>query len=174
MTDHLSADIGTATARTSDDFRTMMRVFPTGVAIVTTTDLEGRPWGMTCSSMCSVTLTPPTLLICLRADSPTLAAIVVRGTFAVNLLHDDAQPAAELFASGDPCRFDRVTWHLDAGALGPHLQDDSLGIADCRVTKTLPIGDHEVVFGEAVGIGQTRGRSPLLYGFRRYSKWFDN
>ncbi|WP_439678565.1 flavin reductase family protein [Embleya sp. MST-111070] len=154
-----------------EGFRAMMRGFPTGVAVVTTTDPDGRPWGMTCSSVCSVTLEPPTLLVCLRAASPTLAALRRRGAFAVNLLHDDAQATAELFASGTPDRFERVEWYADPDHESPHLAADAHAVADCRVDRTLPVGDHVVVFGEVLGITRRRGRWPLLYGLRRYMRW---
>ncbi|MGH3530178.1 MAG: flavin reductase family protein, partial [Pseudonocardiaceae bacterium] len=51
---------------TPDDFRTLMSVFPTGVAVVTTLGQDGSPQGMTCSALASVTPYPPTLLVCLR------------------------------------------------------------------------------------------------------------
>ncbi|MFC0435409.1 flavin reductase family protein [Kutzneria buriramensis] len=153
-----------------DRFRTMMRGFPTGVAVVTATDLAGQPWGMTCSSVCSVTLDPPTLLISLRSASPTLAAILGCGRFTVNLLHDRAWRTAELFASGNPGRFDLVDWDLDADSAGPHLGSDAHAAADCRVGTTVPAGDHTVVFGEAYRITLRPGH-PLLYGLRGYRRW---
>jgi flavin reductase (DIM6/NTAB) family NADH-FMN oxidoreductase RutF len=159
-------------AATAGAFCGMMRGFPTGVAIVTATDLSGRPWGMTCSSVCSVTLSPPTLLACLRAGSPTLAAILIRGEFAVNLLHERAQPVAELFASGRPDRYDLVSWHLDGDDAGPHLRADSHAIADCRLHGSVPAGDHVVIFGEVFRVTRQPAECrPLLYGLRRYSRW---
>ena len=149
----------------------MMRGFPTGVAVVTVTDLAGAPRGMTCSSVCSVTLEPPTLLVCLRTGSPTLAAILARGEFVVNLLHEHARSTAELFASGDPDRFDQVAWWSDGESSGPHLRRDAHAIADCRVLMPLPVGDHMVVFGEIVRVSTRTERRPLLYGLRRYGKW---
>jgi flavin reductase (DIM6/NTAB) family NADH-FMN oxidoreductase RutF len=151
----------------------MMQGFPSGVAIVTATNLTGQPWGMTCSSVCSVTLEPPTLLVCLRAESPTLAAILVRGKFAVNILHEGAQATAELFASGNPNRFDQVRWYLDCDCAGPHLRDDNLAVADCRLGKTFLVGDHVVVFGEIFNVSRRSGYRPLLYGLRRYGSWPD-
>jgi flavin reductase (DIM6/NTAB) family NADH-FMN oxidoreductase RutF len=171
MTESIDSMTRSAGSATPDGFRAMMRGFPTGVAIVTATDLSGQPWGLTCSSVCSVTLDPPTLLVCLRSASPTLAAIVVRGEFAVNLLHDNAQDTAELFASGAPDRFDQVGWHQNAEAAGPHLRDDVHAVADCRISTTFPVGDHVVVFGEVMRVGRRADRKPLLYGFRRYGSW---
>jgi len=153
------------------DFRSLMAGFPSGVAVVTALGPDGQPWGMTCSSVCSVTLRPPTLLICVRHGSPTLEAILRRSLFTVNMLHDGAQPTAMLFASGAPKRFDQVQWSIGPGDGGPHLSDDSHAVADCRVVRAEPVGDHMVVFGEALRVSQRSGHRPLLYGLRRYAAW---
>ncbi|ONI78132.1 oxidase [Actinosynnema sp. ALI-1.44] len=153
------------------DYRSFMSRFPTGVSIVTAKDPSGRPWGMTCSSVCSVALEPPTLLVCLRVGSPTLAAILRQSTFAVNLLHEGAQPAAELFASGAADRFDRVRWAAGPGAGGPHLLDHAHAVAHCQVSGTCPVGDHTVVFGEVYQTSRQEGQRPLLYGMRSYAAW---
>ncbi|WP_189135845.1 flavin reductase family protein [Wenjunlia tyrosinilytica] len=156
------------------DFRTLMSLFPTGVAVIGALDSVGRPWGMTCSSLCSVSLSPPTLLVCVRSGSPTLDALERAGTFSVNLLHHSARDVAELFASGDPDRFHRTSWHLpDATAAGPHLRDAAHAVGDCRVDGVRRVGDHTVVFGRVVrvSVGTGTQRAPLLYGLRRYAAW---
>ncbi len=149
-------------------FRSFMAGFPTGVAVVTVVDTDGTPRGMTCSSLCSVTLLPPTLIVCLRTGSPTLAAIRRRGAFAVNLVRGEARTTAELFACGAPDRFDLVRWQTGTG--GPHLPDDAHAIADCAVRRAEPVGDHHVVFGEVLRVGVFNAPDPLLYGMRRYAR----
>jgi flavin reductase (DIM6/NTAB) family NADH-FMN oxidoreductase RutF len=153
------------------DFRSLMARFPTGVAIVTTTAADGEPRGMTVSSVCSVTLSPPTLLVCLRKGSPTLEAIVERAAFTVNFLHGKAQSVAELFASGAPDRFDLIPWDTPTAAPGPHLSADAHSIADCRVSRTEHVGDHIVVFGEAFQVSRYDEHAPLMYGLREYQTW---
>lgn len=152
-------------------FRTMMAGFPTGVAVVTAFGAEGVRRGMTCSSVCSVALTPPTLLVCLRRGSPTLDAALHGGGFAVNLLHGRAQAAAELFASGASNRFDLITLSEGPDHAGPHLTHDAHTVADCHVVGTHPVGDHVVVLGEVYRIGAHGDGEPLLYGKRRYRTW---
>ncbi|MGH4025998.1 MAG: flavin reductase family protein [Pseudonocardiaceae bacterium] len=157
---------------TSTDFCSLMASFPTGVAILTTFGPDGTVRGMTCSSVCSVTLTPPTLLVCVRQGSATLDSILLRSMFAVNLLHNAAAATARLFASGAPDRFEAVRWHIDADAAGPHLTDDAHAVAHCHVSRTQPIGDHVVVFGEVYRIRQqTADWQPLMYGMRHYAAW---
>ncbi len=153
-----------------NSFRSLMSEFPSGVVVVTTLDPDGEPRGMTCSSLCSVTDTPPTLLVCLRGESPTLAAVLRRGEFAVNFLHSGAQHVAELFSSpAARNRFDLVSW--TAGRGGPHIGDHAHAIADCRVARTGDGGSHVVVFGEVRDVTLRRGQVPLLYGRRRYNAW---
>ncbi|MEV0693891.1 flavin reductase family protein [Streptomyces sp. NPDC050388] len=174
MTEHAPArTVAADSSRTATPhgFRALMSAFPSGVVVVTALDADGVPRGMTCSSMCSVALDPPTLLVCLRTDSPTLAAVRDSGGFALGLLHEDARETALLFASGDPHRFNRVRWEQDAEAAGPHLPDAARATADCEVLDARPTGDHTVVIAgvrRIVGHGEL---PPLLYGLRAFHRW---
>ncbi|MEV6808862.1 flavin reductase family protein [Streptomyces sp. NPDC051132] len=154
--------------------RTMMSRFPTGVAVLTTTDHDGMPHGMTVSSVCSVSLAPPVLLVCLRIGSPTLRSVLKSGRFAVNLLHGGARAVAELFASGAPDRFDHVRWEYDRSdpcAAGPRLFHDAHAVADCLVVDQHASGDHLVVFGSVTRVTPYTDRQPLVYGRREYRVW---
>jgi flavin reductase (NADH) len=153
------------------DIRPLMATFPTGVGVITAMGIDGHPWGMTCTSICSVTLEPPTILVCLRRESPTLGAVLASGAFALNLLHDSARPTAELFASGAPDRFSQVSWHVSTACKGPHLVDAAHTIADCQVIYSETVGSHIVVFGEVRRITRQSDALPLLYGLRRYMCW---
>lgn len=151
----------------AEAFRNFMTVYFTGVAVVTSNDRDDQPKGLTCNSLSSVTLAPPTLLVCLAVGTGTLAAVQASGGFAVNLLHDAGRPAAELFASPTPNRFDHVTWRRSPCLGLPWLADDACAVAECRVTDTKMVGDHAVVFGEVANVEHRPG-SPLLYGRRTY------
>jgi flavin reductase (DIM6/NTAB) family NADH-FMN oxidoreductase RutF len=159
------------TTVSSQGFCELMATFPSGVSVVAAFDAAGRPWGMTCTALCSVTTAPPTLLACLRQGGPTLDAVLGTGAFTVNLLHEGARGTAELFASRDPDRFAKISWHAPANGLGPHLTTAAQATADCRVTEVSPIGDHMVVFGQVVRAGLADNGAPLLYGLRRYGRW---
>src|SRR5215472_16573298 len=143
---------GPGGAVSPDDYRALMAGFPTGVAVVTAAGPGGRPAGMTCTSLCSVTLEPPTLLVCLRRGSPTLESVRHASGFTVNLLDAGAQAVAELFASGAPDRFSRVRWLASAAPGGPRLADCAHAFADCLVSQVSEVGDHVVVFGEVCAV----------------------
>ncbi|GAA3274637.1 flavin reductase family protein [Streptomyces lavendulae] len=155
------------------DLRRLMAGFPTGVSIVTALAPDGTPWGMTCTSLCSVALDPPTLLVCLRAGSPTLGAILDSGSLSVNLLHQRARSTSELFGSGAPGRFERVPW-VPAQNGGPHLIEAAHTIADCTVTADQVVGDHAVVMARVTLVTSLCRPVPLLYGMRRYGSWAED
>lgn len=153
------------------EFREMMASFPTGVSVVTARHGTDPPWGMTCSALCSLSVNPPTLLICLRTRSPTLGAVLASGAFAVNLLRGDAEPVAALFASGAVDRFEQVAWKPSARTGSPALVEAAHAIADCTVERTHPAGDHVIVVGVVQAVERFRPQSALLYGFRQYGEW---
>lgn len=162
-----------------DRFRALMSSFPSGVAVLTTVGADGLPRGLTCTSVCSVGLRPPSLLVCLDQRSGTLHALRESGTFAVNLLHARGRGAAETFAAPDPDRFARVAWEPAGPHALPRLTEDAHTLAECRVLSTVPAGDHTVVIGavEEVSRAETGAAPgphpapPLLYGERRYAEW---
>ncbi|MFF2013515.1 flavin reductase family protein [Streptomyces sp. NPDC058195] len=161
------------TTATDGEFRALMSSFPSGVAVLTSVGPDGAPVGLTCSSLCSVSVDPPVLLACVRSASPTLEAILAYGGFAVNLLHEDARATSELFSSGAPDRFDRVLWRSAEDSGLPHLVDQAHTVADCEIHRCETVGDHMVVFG---GVRRVRPLTsapprPLVYGLRRYTGW---
>jgi flavin reductase (DIM6/NTAB) family NADH-FMN oxidoreductase RutF len=156
-----------------DDYKNLMSGFPTGVAVVTGIGEDARPRGATCSSLCSVTLTPPTLLVCLKAYSWTLDVIRTRGYFAVNLLHARARHTAEIFSSPVDDRFANVPWRPMGPAGLPWLVRDAFAVAECQVADLSGVGDHTVVVGQVGGV-RLSPDVPLLYGMRRFSIWTGN
>ena len=152
------------------EHRDLMSMFPTGVSVVTVADDHGGPQGMTCTSLASISLRPPILMVSLRRGSATLAAVRRHGHFAVNLLHARSQPVAEVFAGPEPDRFARVRWEPSAVTGQPWLVDDSVAHASCRVRSASVVGDHELVLGELCEVRCT-AEHPLLYGMRRFSVW---
>lgn len=151
-------------------FRTLMAAFPAGVAVVTAADADGQQYGMTCTAVSSVSVSPPTLLVCIQRSSRTLAVLTRTGSFAVNMLGDQARAVAELFASRGPDRFEHVSWTARPGCGGPHLEQDAHSIADCRVTGSVTVADHVVVFGEVFQVTAEDDIQPhpLVYGMREY------
>lgn len=152
-------------------FKQLMAGFPSGVAVVTTTNELGLPLGLTCSSLCSLSLEPPLLVVCIRKDSRTLLTIQHRRVLAINLLHENGREAAELFASPVVDRFARLAWQPSAHWRLPSLTQHAHVVAECRLWDSRVVGDHTVLVAEVVGVAVLSDSAPLLYGLRQYAAW---
>jgi flavin reductase (DIM6/NTAB) family NADH-FMN oxidoreductase RutF len=152
------------------EYKSLMSGFPTGVSVVTSVGEDQQPHGITCSSLVSVTLEPPTLLVCIWFGSPTLAAVRESGRFAVNLLHARARATAELFCTPIPDRFRRVAWRRSPALGLPWLDADAFAFAECSATDLVTVGDHVLMLGQVTTVVR-HDNVPLLYGMRRFSVW---
>jgi len=153
-------------------FRAIMGAFPTGVAVVTCYDDAGLPRGLTCSALCSVSMDPPLLLLCVNGGSGALRAIRDSNGFVVNFLREGRDWLSQLFASPSPDKFSQVTWRRSAATGLPWLAEDTIAHADCRLVSDVEAGDHAILIGLLVsGSPPTRNEQPLLYWQRTYASW---
>lgn len=142
------------------EFRRVMGRFATGVAIVTTTDAEGAPVGITVNSLSSVSLDPPLLLWSIDQRASSLAAFRASGAFAVNVLPAGAAELCRRFSRSGIERFTGVPWEV--GPLGLPLLQGMLAHLCCRTWARHPGGDHEIIVGE-VEFARGWDGDPLLF-----------
>ena len=67
------------------EFRQVVGLLPTGVTVVTAFADDG-PAGATASAVCSLSLEPMMMLVCLDRGSRTLGAVEEAGRFGINVL----------------------------------------------------------------------------------------
>jgi len=164
-------DTATGPAVDKATFFALMSAFPSGVTIVTTVDELGRPRGLTCTSVCSLSAEPPLVLVCVDRRSHTLGALRHAGRFVVNYLLAGRGDLSNRFATTDPDKFEHVAWRPTAHGL-PWLFADSLGSAECVIVQEVAGGDHVILIGR-VESGQVPapGTQPLVYFRRSYLSW---
>jgi flavin reductase (DIM6/NTAB) family NADH-FMN oxidoreductase RutF len=152
-------------------FFDIMASFPSGVAIVTTVDGSGVPYGLTTTALASVSSDPPTLLVCLDLASRTLPVVRAQGHFVVNFMRAGRSDLCLLFASKAEDKFSRVAWRRTDTGL-PLLEQDVLAWAEVRTERELEIGDHVVLIGRAEDGGALgHGLTPLMYYRRSWGVW---
>ena len=151
-----------------DIFRSVLGRFASGVTIVTALDDTGVDHGMTATAVCSVSLVPPLILVCVD-ETTTMHRILERAThFAVNLLASEQEELSRRFGSGEPqrggipeeVRFEGVGYARAVS--GAALLNDALAHVECRVYARHPAGDHMIVVGE-VEIAMVHDARPLIY-----------
>jgi flavin reductase (DIM6/NTAB) family NADH-FMN oxidoreductase RutF len=141
-------------------FRQLLGRFATGVTVVTTRDPAGRPIGMTASSVASVSLQPPLVLVSVDQANDMHPALHAAPRFVLNVLAADQEAISRRFAAEHPDRFEglgyRETKH------GIPVLDGVVASIECDKHAEAPGGDHTVFFGVVTG-GSVSDRRPLLY-----------
>ncbi|MFC5380683.1 flavin reductase family protein [Aquipuribacter nitratireducens] len=146
------------------EYRSAVARFATGVTVVT---VPGRhPHAMTANAVASVSLEPPTLLVCLEQDARVHDAALEEGRLGVSVLAADQQPVAAWLATrGRPSlgQLDRVPHH-SGPVLGVPLVDGALATFECEVVAAHPVATHTVVVAEVRGVGgDAPAADPLLW-----------
>jgi flavin reductase (DIM6/NTAB) family NADH-FMN oxidoreductase RutF len=169
MSQHEDAN-GPARQNSADaaSFRDVIRHLASGVTIITST-LGGEAVGLTATAVCSVSATPPLLLISLATTSRTAQGVTETGWFAVHLLPHHGRRYAEQFASRG-AHFEGVQYAKHSGCEIPVLSD-VLGWFVCEVEQTIPAADHVIFVGHVVECElRDKKPDPLLYFDRGYRK----
>jgi flavin reductase (DIM6/NTAB) family NADH-FMN oxidoreductase RutF len=151
----------------ASDFRHVLGHFASGVTVITTTDADNRPAGLTASAFTSVSLDPPLILVCVDHKSQTYPALLERGRFAVNFLADDQQDVSRRFASTKLDKFEVVGWRMSD--FGLPLIDGALAQLECTTANTHVEGDHTIFVG-LVERASALDKEPLMYFRGKYDR----
>jgi len=147
-----------------EEFKDAMARLSSHVTIVTAVDRHGRPRGFTASAVCSLSLDPPLLLVCIARSGAAHDTFMRADRFAVNVLRESHRDLAIRFASRAVDRF-AGTDFIMAGAQPPYLPD-ALSVLSCRRRDTHPGGDHTILVG-TVEMLRTSPGEPLVYFDRK-------
>ena len=146
---------------TTDNTRELRRAlgcFGTGVTIITI-QLPNGPFGMTVNSFSSVSLDPPLILWSVDKRSERCKYFEQADHFAVNVLRQDQEQQARLFAS-NPSAFT-----IDNHEMGKHhspLLKQCLATFECKREVLYSGGDHTIIIGRVLQAAAGEG-SPLMF-----------
>ncbi|MEZ4515147.1 MAG: flavin reductase family protein [Chloroflexota bacterium] len=155
---------------TSENFREALRLFPSGVTIVTIKAPDDpRLHGMTVSAFTSVSPSPPLIMVCIDHSTSSYELMEKAGTvFAVNILPRDKMDLSNRFAwVKDEDRFAEGDWKT--AVTGAPVLEDALAWLDCTIYARFAAGTHTIYIGEVQASGVPRpDDEPLLYWNRGY------
>jgi len=163
--------VPTRSVRTADPalFRDAMCRLGAAVHVITTAGPGGKT-GATATAVCSVSDTPPTLLICLNRRSQTNPVVVENGVFCVNTLGAAHADIANIFAGRTGAqganRFSVGDWMvLSTGS--PVLASAVIAF-NCRIVEVREVARHNVFFGAVESVRQGPAGPVLVYHERAY------
>ncbi len=148
-------------------FRHVVGHLPSGVTVITT-KAGGRRYGMTASSVTSLSADPPMMLACINNSVPTADAVARSGRYVVNILGEHQGELAHQFAVASKDKFRSVA--VREGGDGMPLLGDALAHIECEVSETVVGGTHTIFLGRVVSATAGAGQ-PLTYyrgGFGRF------
>jgi flavin reductase (NADH) len=149
-------------------FRDAMSRLGAAVNVITSHG-AGGPCGITATAVCSVSDSPPTVLICLNRTSALNAVFRGNGVVCINVLAAHQEPHARHFAgmTGLPMRerFADSDWVMGNDAV-PSLRS-ALANLHGRITQTMEVGSHTVMFVEIEKIDVPSEQNGGLVYFNR-------
>ncbi len=132
-------------------FREAMRRLAASVTIITSRDVDGTPHGMVASSVISVSMDPPSMLIAVNRNAGLYPVVKRSGRFCINLLSHDQNELLKPFSTSAlrDQRFQsdhwRDAWSSGGGRL-PWLFDASASV-ECAVDLVTDYGTHSLFIG---------------------------
>jgi flavin reductase (DIM6/NTAB) family NADH-FMN oxidoreductase RutF len=162
----LSQDTGSAA---SESFRSAMRELASGVSVITTGRGEERT-GLTATSVSSLSMEPPSLVVCISRTSTTLQAMRKNRAFGVNVLAAGHRAIADRFAGrsnvSGAARYQGSEWITLV--TGSPLLVDALAAIDCTIETIMEWSTHAMVIGRVEAIHKPGGAQALIYWRRTY------
>ncbi|KJC59616.1 monooxygenase [Bradyrhizobium sp. LTSPM299] len=157
-------NLSIAQAVSADDFRGAMRHLTGGVSIIT----AGRGddiSGMTVTSVSSLSVDPPSLIVSINRAASSYQLIKRHGVFGVNILTADQLDVAERFTGKGGLkgadRFAGAEWTTRAS--GVPLLVGSLTAIDCEVEEVIERHSHAIVIGRVLDVVASQRTAALAY-----------
>ena len=149
-----------------DGFRQAMRRVASTVNVISIC-VDGEPMGITATAMSSLSMDPPSLLVCINRAAAMHAPMEDVSHFTVNVLHRDQSAIAQMFADRDKhaLRF-ADGWDVD-GARPPRLAEAQATLT-CRRIDHHRFGTHSIFIGVVEHAAVRDEVSPLVYIDGRY------
>ncbi|MEV0032550.1 flavin reductase [Nocardia sp. NPDC050793] len=156
------------------EFRAAMANLPAAVIVITTEGAFGR-CGMTVTAVCSVTDSPPTVLVCINRSSAMHDVFLRNGRIAINALAGNDEKLASHFAGVTKVPMDeRFHWDIweDAKIGVPVLRNAHVALVG-RISDYTEVGSHSVIFVELEQISTRTHGDSLVYYQRKFHRLSD-
>ena len=148
------------------EFINSMRGVSSTVNVISS-QYEDTDHAMTASSVVSLSLDPPSMLVCVNKEASIHKKKEKERFFCINILAKDQIDLANLCSSADneDSRFNSEEWSLMKGI--PYNNESSANIF-CRCFDSFFHSSHTVFFGEVVEVINNNKEGPLMYGAGKY------
>lgn len=140
------------------------RRFITGVTVVTTMDGE-TPRGLAVNAFSSISLDPPTVLVCVMKTSTTHDVLFRSEHLAINIISTEQNDVVARFATKDPDKFAGLDW-----VPGPHgspFLERSCARMEVKIRERLQASTHTIFICRVVEADVT-DHIPMVYSAGKF------
>jgi flavin reductase (DIM6/NTAB) family NADH-FMN oxidoreductase RutF len=153
----------------SGEFRSAMRHLAGGVSVITVG--RGKDiTGMTVTSVTSLSVDPPTLIVSINRESSSWPLLKRHGFFGVSILTADRMDVAERFTGNGGLkgadRFAGADWITRVS--GVPLLVGALAAIDCQAEDIIERHSHAIVVGRVLDMQISQRTAALAYWQGRY------
>lgn len=143
-------------------FKSAMRRLASSVSIVVARGDNG-PVGIAATSITSLTVEPPAVLVCVNRAASLHASLVPTAPLNVNLLSRSQKDVSVAFGGGVPPdqRFGVGNWEQAENGL-PKLAGAQSSL-ECVIDSMLAYGTHSIVIARVLRVTLGEGCDPLIY-----------
>mgnify|MGYP000336015343 FL=1 len=144
-----------------EQFLIAMRFLASSVSIVSAKDSNGKLYAMTASSVTSLTVEPPAILVCVNKGASIHDVLVPGNALCINILSNDQQDISNLCSSKDieSKRFANDYWNTDAT---PFLKDAQSNIFS-QVDEVISYNSHSIVIAKVLAAQSADSFNGLIY-----------
>ncbi|MAV23940.1 MAG: oxidoreductase [Gammaproteobacteria bacterium] len=131
-----------------DDFRKAMRNYIYSVSILSNKNIDGELNAITVSSVTSISMEPPSLLVCINKSSRIHDTLIKNSDFCINLLNKNQQEISNICSTDSlyDQRFDHDKWNTQTI---PFLEEAQANIF-CSIEDLVPYHTHTIVIGRVL------------------------
>lgn len=131
-----------------DDFRKAMRNYIYSVSILSNKNIDGELNAITVSSVTSISMEPPSLLVCINKSSRIHDTLIKNSDFCINLLNKNQQEISNICSTDSlyDQRFDHDKWNTQTI---PFLEEAQANIF-CSIEDLVSYHTHTIVIGRVL------------------------
>ena len=147
-------------------FINAMRGVTSTVSIISAKE-DGERHAMTATSVTSLSLDPPAMLVCVNKDASIHNIINFGSSFCINILSSRQMELAEVCSKSEEgeARFQGKPWIEDDNFI---YAKQSLSNIFCECSDLVEHSSHTIFIGNVTSVLSSDEDSPLIYGSGKY------
>lgn len=135
----------------ADAKKTVLRMIPYGIYVLTADDGKGNIAAATVNWVTQSAFAPPLVVVEVKTNSGAYKTVKAAQAFALNMLGKEHKSLAFTFFRPVDVSDGKLSGQAyRKGTTGAPILVDAPGVVECRVTAIVEQGDHHIVVGEVV------------------------